>query len=99
MAAGVDFFESSYPFQMALKNFALNYNLEYKSNASNSEDFLKALDKAKQAKMIDMTDKKLVKSHETVLANGVEYTFSYLHHMLDVKEMNATILITLHNCN
>jgi queuine/archaeosine tRNA-ribosyltransferase len=95
--AGVNVFEQSYPFDISQLGHSLDLTLNYSSQDAKPytlEALLDLLSQVKSLKTNDLNSKDFVKSHTTIETNSTSYTYSYIHHMLSVKEMNATILLT-----
>ncbi|TNV72576.1 hypothetical protein FGO68_gene11226 [Halteria grandinella] len=102
--AGIDIFESDYPLTQASLGHALQIQKieEGKSECTVSDIQLSKLLETKQQHCIDLNKEEFKESKEPLVTGCQCYTCknynrAYLYHMLEVKEMNANILIAIHN--
>lgn len=104
---GVDLFEARYPIDLVDKNLAIGFETEMPEGWVNEESKEgltqeRLIGFEKQPKTIDLLDKKYRKD-SSLLTEGCEDPIwksinrAYVHHLLDCKEMNASIFLTLHN--
>lgn len=104
---GIDLFEARYPIDISERNLCLDIQTQMPekwSNEETKEEFTNEslLSCEKQSKTLDLADKAFRKD-STVLTEGSDcpatnsINRAYIYHLLDCKEMNATILLTLHN--
>lgn len=104
--AGIDIFESDYPLSLASTGFGLNIaKIDQSEDQQEAPSFL-SLSKSligKTQKTIDLSSKEENKEcHEPIVTSCLCYTClnynrAYLYHLIEVKEMNANILIGIHN--
>lgn len=104
---GCRFFELSYPFDISengvclLSDFYPDFEgSEMESNINNDSDVdFASLD----LKQINLNQKEFEKDIEVIKENcecftcKARYTRAYIHHLLKCKELNANILIIMHN--
>ncbi|CDW83004.1 queuine trna-ribosyltransferase subunit qtrtd1 [Stylonychia lemnae] len=110
--SGIDLFESDYPLTMAERGIAIlieDVKIQRKEESQQGEDrddylFLemsKMMQKKDQRTLVlskeenKTSEEKLVKECECYTCKN--YNRGYLYHLLEVKEMNANILIAIHN--
>lgn len=100
--AGVDLFESNYPLQQAQYGLALQIEHVKISEEDTDASKVSRLLDGRSQKTLDLT-KEECKSSKLPMTEGCScytcknYTRAYIYHMLEVKEMNATILLAIHN--
>ena len=98
---GVDVFEAKYPFSLVEHNYALNIQTEMPEEVK--VEGLKREDLAnKSPNIIKLSDKEFQHDSNVLTENWEWYTWNsvnraYIYHLLDCSEMNAEILLTLHN--
>ena len=104
---GIDMFESRYPIAISEENLCLNFQTEMPSDYTNEEN--KEVFSAERLLSITKTPKRInligeeYKKDSGILTEGCtcpackSINRAYIHHLIDCKEMNATILLTLHN--
>ncbi|CAI2368515.1 unnamed protein product [Moneuplotes crassus] len=104
---GIDLFEARYPIDISERNLCLDIQTQMPEewrNEETKEEFTSEslLSCVKKPKTLDLSDKAFRKD-STVLTEGSDcpatnsINRSYIYHLLDCNEMNATILLTLHN--
>lgn len=122
--AGVDFFETDYPLDLASKNQALILNTRSEADYSHSLNQLKsqvsstlsqdhelmlAVEcESRTPNLIDVSKEDSfvnTRFNSSPLQPGCQcyccqnYTVAYLFHLFDVSEMNANILLAIHNAH
>lgn len=111
---GFNFFESSYPFDLAEKGLALNFWpeewLETYQNYDGYKDFLEG-NRLKddlevfyrKVPVLDMKNTEFMSHHDSLIPTQETYPFreyskAYICHLLNNDEMTGNVLLTLHNC-
>ena len=103
---GIDVFESRYPHILTEQNKALDiqtsYPEDYKSEEITEEEFMELL--SKTPKTIELKQKEFQNDSSILCENCKCHSWStinraYIYHLIDWDEMNAEILLTLHNCH
>ncbi|CAI2368726.1 unnamed protein product [Moneuplotes crassus] len=104
---GIDLFEARYPIDVSEKHHCLAFDTEmpneWRSTPVDTEFIKESLSNpTKTPRTLDLSRSEFRKD-STVLTPGSKspltnsITRSYIHHLLDCKEMNASILLTIHN--
>ncbi len=103
--SGMDVIQTTYPFDLAHKGHSIDVEVEEckpgKVEEAKVEEVVAKLEKT-LPRVKDLNDASFAKSKEPLVKSCKCYTCQnyncgYLHHLLDVKEMNATILLIIHN--
>ena len=103
--AGIDIFESDYPLSQAALGLALQIEaVDGESAIGDAQNYL-TLSRGMQTKTQRVFDlsKEEFKASKEPMAKGCtchtckNYNQAYIYHMLEVKEMNANILLAIHN--
>lgn len=104
---GVDLFEASYPFRLVEQGLCLDIQTtcpeEYKMEEIKGKDeIFEMLTQKRQPKTLNLADAKFRDDSSPLSENCdcpacTSINRAYIYHLLDCKEMNASILLTLHN--